>query len=111
MKDKNDKKKRIDNSDLKGGIFTNVGFLTLLILLFLLIGTLGYYTLDEPNWIEAIYTSGSIMSGVGATDAPKTDAGKLFSLVFGLATNLLFLFIVGYVVQFYLRKSESEKKE
>ena len=111
MRHKKDKKKRVDNSDLKGGIFTNVGFLVLLILLFLLIGTLGYYILDQSDWIEAVYASGSIMSGVGAIDAPKTNGAKLFSLVFGLATNLLFLFIVGYVVQFYLRKSESEEKE
>ena len=105
------KKNKKDNDDLRGGIFTNILFLILLILVFLIIGAIGYYLLDKPDWIDATYSAASIMTGVGSADEPVTHAAKLFSIPYILATNLLFLFIVGYVVQFYLRKSESEEKE
>ena len=87
-------------------IFTNVGFVSLLILFFLLFGALGYYLLDEPDWVEAFYTSASVMTSVGGVDAPKTNLGKIFSIFFTLVTNLLFLFIVSYIVQFYASQGE-----
>ena len=92
---KEDKKKKREN------IFTNVGFVSLLILFFLLIGALGYYLLDDQNLTEAFYTSTSVMTGVGAAGMPKNNRGKIFATIFTLVTNLLFLFIVGYIVQFY----------
>ena len=92
---KEDKKKRKEN------IFTNVGFVSLLILFFLLFGALGYYLLDDQNWTDAFYTSTSVMTGVGASGLPAHQAGKIFATIFTLVTNLLFLFIVGYIVQFY----------
>ena len=90
----------------KGNIFTNAGFITLLIVGFLVIGAFGYYFLDNPDWIDAFYASASILTGVGAIDAPKSREAKLFSIVFTLATNLLLLFIIGYVVQFYIDQSK-----
>ena len=48
MKDKREKRKREN-------IFTNVGFVSLLIVFFLLVGALGYYLLDDQNWTEAFY--------------------------------------------------------
>ena len=102
MKENEKQKKR-----KRENIFTNVWFVSLLILFFLLFGALGYYLLDSENWIEAFYTSASVMTGVGASDAPKQNAGKIFSTFFTLVTNLLFLFIVGYIVQFYARQGET----
>lgn len=96
-----EKKKKKEN------IFTNVGFVSLLILFFLLVGALGYYLLDEPDWVTAFYTSASIMTGVGAAENPNTSAAKIFSTFFTLVTNLLFLFIVGYIVQYYARQGEN----
>ena len=101
MKEERKNKKRREN------IFTNVGFVSLLIVFFLLVGALGYYLLDSENWVEAFYTSASVMTGVGASDAPRKNAGKIFSTFFTLVTNLLFLFIVGYIVQFYARQGET----
>ncbi len=88
----------------KANIFTDVGFILLLTLFFLLFGAVGYYIFDTPDWLDSFYTSASVMTGVGAADAPESRAAKLFSIGFTLVTNLLFLFIVGYVVHFYLDK-------
>ena len=98
---KEDKKKR-----KRENIFTNVGFVSLLIVFFLLIGALGYYLLDSGDWVEAFYTSASIMTSVGALDAPQSNSGKIFSIFFTLVTNLLFLFIVSYIVQFYASQGD-----
>ena len=101
MKEDKKIKKRREN------IFTNVGFVSLLIVFFLLVGALGYYLFDKPNWVEAFYTSASVMTGVGAAEIPRQNAGKIFATFFTLVTNLLFLFIVGYIVQFYARQGET----
>ena len=87
-------------------IFTNVGFVSLLIIFFLLVGALGYYLLDEQNWTEAFYTSASVMTGVGAASSPAHQSGKIFATIFTMVTNLLFLFIVGYIVQFYANQRD-----
>ena len=101
MKEERKNKKRKEN------IFTNVGFVSLLSVFFLLVGALGYYLLDDQNWTEAFYTSASVMTGVGATSSPQNQEGKIFATFFTLVTNLLFLFIVGYIVQFYARQGET----
>ena len=100
MKEEKKNKKRREN------IFTNAGFVSLLILFFLLFGALGYYLLDSENWIDAFYTSASVMTSVGGVNSPVTDSGKIFSIFFTLITNLLFLFIVSYIVQFYASQGD-----
>jgi voltage-gated potassium channel Kch len=54
-----------------------------LVFLILLSGTVFYHNVEGWSWVDALYFSITTISTVGLGDlAPKTDLGKLFTVVY-----------------------------
>jgi len=62
-----------------------------LLLFSLLLGMLGYETLEQLPWRDAFLNSAMLMGGMGPVDAPLTDGGKLFAGIYALYAGLVFI--------------------
>ncbi len=67
--------------------------LSLLIITFLLIGTLSYHTLEGWNYLESFYFSTITLTTIGYGDLhPTNDTSKIFTVMFVLSGVGIFLF-------------------
>lgn len=64
----------------------------------LLLGMIGYRTLEGQSWPEAFVNAAMLLSAMGPVSDPKTDAGKIFAGCYALYCGLVFLFIAGLLV-------------
>lgn len=64
----------------------------------LLVGMLGYRTLEGQSWPEAFVNAAMLLAAMGPLSEPKTDAGKIFAGCYALYCGLVFLFIAGLLV-------------
>ena len=67
---------------------------SLLIVLALFIGMLGYHVYGQMSWIDAFVNASMILSGMGPVSPLTTDSGKLFAGCYALFSGLAFLMIV-----------------
>lgn len=70
----------------------------LLVAISWLIGILGYRTLENMSWIDAILNAAMILGGMGPVTPLQTDAGKLFASFYALFSGIVFLVSVGVLV-------------
>jgi hypothetical protein len=81
--------------------------------LVLAFGAVVYHYLEGWSWIDALYFCAITLATIGYGDlAPKTDAGKLFTIFYILVGIGLILTFVNTVYDFYRlqRKTEIEKR-
>ena len=64
----------------------------------LFLGVLGYHTLGELSWIDALLNASMILTGMGPVDHLNTDAGKLFASAYALFSGIAFLSSVGVLM-------------
>jgi hypothetical protein len=64
----------------------------------LLIGMLGYHTLERLSWIDAFLNASMLMGGMGPVDVPITYAGKLFAGLYALYCGLAVIFVAGIIL-------------
>jgi hypothetical protein len=93
--------------------------LTLVILCVALgVGVIGYHTLAELPWIDAVLNASMILTGMGPVATMTTTAAKLFASGYALFSGVVFLSSIGVVLaplfhrilhKFHLE--DSEKKE
>ena len=62
------------------------------------IGTVGYHTAGQLEWLDAFLNASMILSGMGPVDRMEKPPGKLFSAVYALSCGLLFIGVIGVVV-------------
>ena len=91
MKDENKRRKK--NEKLYGYIV----FAICLTLVLFIIGILGFYLFEKPDWIKSIYSTAAVMSVVGI-DEPKKDAAKIFASFYMMAIGLGYIFLMSYIV-------------
>ncbi len=60
----------------------------------LALGTLGYHTLEDQDWLEAALNAAMILTGMGPVDELHTSAGKVFAIVYALFSGTVFLSLV-----------------
>ena len=68
-------------------------FAIFLILISLGIGMVGYHYLANLNWIDSVYMTSMILTGMGPTIEMKSDSAKLFSSIYALYSGVAFLSI------------------
>src|SRR5438270_484913 len=68
---------------------------SVLILVSLLAGLVGYHWLEGLPWIDAFVNASMILSGMGPLDPPKTWGGKLFAGLYALYSGLALLVAAG----------------
>jgi NhaP-type Na+/H+ and K+/H+ antiporter len=66
-----------------------------LLLVSLLIGMVGYYTLEGFSWVDAFLNAAMLMGGMGPVGTLHTDAGKVFAGIYAMYCGLVELVAVG----------------
>lgn len=66
-----------------------------LILVSLLIGMLGYNTLDGYSWVDSFLNAAMLMGGMGPVGTLHSDAGKVFAGIYALYCGLIELIAIG----------------
>ncbi|MBX7227862.1 MAG: hypothetical protein K1X55_17650 [Chitinophagales bacterium] len=62
-----------------------------LILISLAIGMVGYHWIADLNWIDSLYMSSMILTGMGPVSPITCNTGKLFSSFYALYSGVAFL--------------------
>ena len=60
----------------------------------LLIGILGYYMYHHQDWIDALYNTTSVMSGVGAANTPSGHSAQIFASFYTLFVGLIYIIFI-----------------
>lgn len=76
----------------------NVFIASILIILSLLIGVLGYHFLCHLGWIDALLNASMILTGMGPVDILHNNTGKLFASFYALFSGVAFLTIIAVVL-------------
>jgi hypothetical protein len=75
-------------------LFRVLGYLALAALMIgvaLGIGVVGYHTLGDLPWIDALVNASMILGGMGPVDPITSHVGKLFVSFYALFSGLLFI--------------------
>ncbi|MFZ5552895.1 MAG: hypothetical protein ACOZCO_07250 [Bacteroidota bacterium] len=70
---------------------------SLLLLISLGIGMMGYKYFINKSWADAFLNSAMLLTGMGPVDEPETNGGKIFAGIFALYSGIVFLSIVGII--------------
>ncbi len=72
-------------------IMSSIGVASVLVLVSLGIGTLGYHKLGGLLWIDAFLNAAMILTGMGPVNEIHTTSGKLFAAFYALYSGVAFL--------------------
>ena len=64
----------------------------------LLIGVVGYHTLEHLSWIDAFLNASMLLGGMGPVNTPVTFGGKLFAGLYALYCGLTVIAVAGIVL-------------
>lgn len=71
---------------------------SLLVLVSLAMGMLGYHAFERLSWVSSFLNSAMLLGGMGPVDAPRTTDGKLFAGIFALYAGLVFIVVGGFLM-------------
>ena len=61
----------------------------------LLIGMIGYHTLEDLSWVDSFLNAAMLMGGMGPVNILRTDSGKLFAGIYALYCGLVEIIAIG----------------
>jgi hypothetical protein len=64
---------------------------SVVVIISLVIGTLGYHGLGKQNWEDAFLNAAMLLGGMGQIGELTTHAGKLFAALFALYAGLVLI--------------------
>jgi hypothetical protein len=64
----------------------------------LALGALGYHGLENLGWLDATLNAAMILTGMGPIDVPRSQAGKVFAIVYALFSGVIFLTSVALIL-------------
>ncbi len=67
-------------------------------IVWVVIGTIGFYFTSELNWLDAFYNAAMIASEMGPVVTMTTPLSKIFAAVYALISGLVFVVILGIAV-------------
>jgi hypothetical protein len=70
----------------------------LLIAVSLLVGMLGYHTLERLSWTDAFLNASMLLGGMGPVNIPTTFGGKLFAGLYALYCGLAVIVVAGVIL-------------
>ena len=78
-------------------ILKNLFVASIILLICLAIGVLGYHYIGKIVWIDALHNASMILSGMGPVADVKTVAGKIFSSAYALFSGVAFITNIGFI--------------
>jgi hypothetical protein len=69
-----------------------------LIAVSLIIGMVGYHTLEGLSWIDAFLNASMLLRGMGPVNVPLTFGGKLFAGMYALYSGLVVILVAGLIL-------------
>ena len=76
----------------------SVGFGGILVAVSLVIGMVGYHSLEGLGWIDAFLNASMLLGGMGPVNAPQSDGGKLFAGCYALYCGLVVIVVAGVLL-------------
>ncbi len=64
----------------------------------LLIGMLGYRTLEGFSWIDAFLNAAMLLGGMGQVNPLLSDGGKLFAGLYALYSGIVVILVAGIIL-------------
>ncbi|HEX3870909.1 MAG TPA: hypothetical protein VHV77_10760 [Pirellulales bacterium] len=71
---------------------------TLLVVVSLLLGIVGYHTFEQLPWIDSFANASMILSGMGPLGELKHWNGKLFAGFYALYSGLVLVAVIGIIL-------------
>jgi len=71
---------------------------SVILLISLGIGILGYHTFGHLPWLDALLNASMILSGMGPVDAMTSVGGKWFASLYALLSGMIFLGVAGIII-------------
>lgn len=71
---------------------------SLIILVSLGIGMLGYHDLEHLSWVDSLLNASMILGGMGPVNALQTREGKVFASFYALYSGIVFLAAAGLLI-------------
>ena len=66
-----------------------------LVIASLVIGMIGYHTLEGFSWVDSFLNAAMLMGGMGPVGSLHTDSGKIFAGIYALYCGLIELIAIG----------------
>lgn len=79
-------------------VFRNLMIASVIILICLAIGILGYHYTAHIPWLDALHNASMILSGMGPVVEITTVSGKWFSSIYALFSGVVFITNVGIIL-------------
>lgn len=64
----------------------------------LLVGMVGYHSLERLSWIDAFLNAAMLLGGMGPVNPPLHFSGKLFAGLYALYAGLVVILVAGVVL-------------
>lgn len=64
----------------------------------LIIGMVGYHTLEGFSWIDALLNAAMLLGGMGPVNPLSTTPGKIFASMYALYSGVIFLVVAGILI-------------
>ena len=82
----------------RGKIIRNVLAGAFIIATSLMMGILGYHYFFCLNWVDSLYNTSMILTGMGPVDKANNDAGKIFASFYAIYSGVTFLTSVAIIL-------------
>lgn len=79
-------------------LYLNSAIASIILLICLLIGVVGYKLGGPMSWIDALHNASMILGGMGPVAEIKTFGGKLFSSFYALFCGVAFITNIGLLI-------------
>lgn len=76
----------------------NVLFGSILLLIGLGIGIVGYHHYCHYSWIDSLLNASMILSGMGPMNPIANDAGKVFASFYAIFSGVVFVATIGVII-------------
>lgn len=70
---------------------------TVVILVSLAIGVVGYHHYFKLGWVDSLYNASMILTGMGPVDKASDDTGKIFASCYAIYSGVAFLSSVAII--------------
>ena len=80
-------------------VFRSFAIGTLILVICLAIGVLGYHYIADIPWIDALHNGSMILSGMGPVAEVKNVSGKIFSSAYALFSGVVFITNIGFILE------------